>query len=130
MRSCLFIIFLCLTLMLSGCSGQTKPENIAAVPLAEIYEEDESAANDEYKGKTLRVSGKLEAMDTTVGGKLYVDLSGTDKTSIRCLFDSENKESLDSLVGLSPGDTLTITGVCDGIPDRFYVTLSQCEVES
>ena len=103
---------------------------VSASTLADEYESNELAANQQYDGKVLEVTGAIEAVS---GGKdgaaLYVDLETGDFSfvSVRCHFSNDR---LDELTALSKGDEVILRGLGDEGEDRdpFTIDVIGCSV--
>jgi hypothetical protein len=87
----------------AGCGDSTEEGNpegkyieIDAKDLNSEYQEDETAADTEYKGKMLRVSGVISRVGHTVQGKRYVNLS-TEFTYVRCNWSNKHKQDFTAL---------------------------------
>jgi hypothetical protein len=106
------------------------PVAVKATDLTAAYDENELAADDKYKGKTLQVSGKVSNIAETLG-KYTVQLEGHKKNGIgllnvMCSFKESEKESIGKL---KKGQTVTLTGVGDGKTLGFYVGLNECKIQ-
>ncbi|MFA8300352.1 MAG: hypothetical protein ACEPOV_09340 [Hyphomicrobiales bacterium] len=121
------LLTLCLFIFLAFASNQEnegisdektgKVENanfdlaVSSIELIRKYDENELAADREYKDKILEVTGTLEKVDRGIGN-YYLILEG-DKysyTGVQCFFDKEN-----GLADLKAGQEVTVIGYCNGI---------------
>ena len=108
-------------------SGSTKPSlSVNAFQLVDDYKNNEVAADKQYKGKVLEVSGFIESIGKDLMDTMYVSLGGGGEFEMRgvqCYFaDSET----DNLATLSKGQQITITGRCDGLMGN--VLLKECAI--
>ena len=106
------------------------PVAVKATDLTIAYDENELAADDKYKGKTLQVSGKVSNIAETLG-KYTVQLEGHKKNgigllSVMCKFEQSEKESITKL---KKGQAVTLTGIGDGKTLGFYVGLNECKIQ-
>lgn len=51
------------------------PIDVSAASLYQAYEQNEVAADEQYKGKILRVAGKVTSIDKTIGDTIVVHIS-------------------------------------------------------
>lgn len=100
--------------------------DITAAQLYKEYDENELAADDKYKGKILRVSGKVSSIDQDILNSLYVTLETGDYNifSIQCYFDDSKRQQL---TALKKGGKATIIGRCDGWSGN--ILLKDCTIE-
>ena len=90
---------------------------ISAVDYVAAYDTNEIAADKEYKGKKLEVTGTVESVNETFGSYHLA--------SVSCrLEDSE----LDRAGSLTPGGTATVTGIGDGF-DGFNAFVKNCTIQ-
>lgn len=97
---------------------------ISAADLYRAYENNEVAADNAYKGKLVAVTGKIESIGKDILDTSYVSL-GIGKLSIgsvQCVFSREG-----GLGNLSKGQTVTITGRCEG--KMMNVILKDCVIK-
>ena len=82
------------------------PISITALALASAYEENEVAADRQYNGKNLLVTGKVESIDTVLGST-SVTLKGKDMSivSVQCLVEDSQKGAI---AKLKKGQTATV----------------------
>jgi hypothetical protein len=86
---------------------------LTAEELSGAYAEDEVASDNLYKGKILKVTGKVSSVNKNIMGVYFIKLSGggIEDWEIQCTFD---KQYSSEVSGLEPGDVVTIEGKCDG----------------
>lgn len=90
------------------------PEPLAASALYERFQQDAAAAEKQYTGKTLRVSGVVWKVDTKedTRGKPYLTLkTGSMFGSVICFFD---RAQIPELKALKAGGKILVTGRCSG----------------
>ncbi len=95
---------------------------ITAEELLQAYRADDKAAEAEYEGKILKVTGVVSGSGKNMVGIPFVKLAGTgiEAFRVQCMFDKEYE-----LAQVTPGQTVTIQGECDDYlsPD---VTMKEC----
>ncbi len=97
---------------------------VTADDLAAAYDANEVAADMQYKGKVVRVTGVVESIGKDfLYDTPYVTLSG-GRWGVQCSFD---KSQVPHLAKLSKGQTVTIQGEVRGIV-VFGVYLNQCNL--
>lgn len=101
---------------------ETKPEEkpepveeviaITAAELYQAYEDNEVAADQKYKGKTLEVSGTINNIGKDIIDRMYITLdTGDIILSVQVYFKKEHE---DVIASLSKGQDVTIIGTGDG----------------
>jgi len=115
----------------SGCHtalpANTQPSAISVTSrsLYKAYDDNSVAADLKYKGKLLKVTGKIENIDTDIMDELYVSLEGDGYFgTVTCYFSDQYKSAA---AGLSKGSTITIEGTCDG--HFIGPNLKNCRIE-
>ena len=112
-----------------GANPATSTEAIVvtAPKLFAAYDANEVAADEIYKGKTLRVSGTIDAVGKDILDAMYVTLSSGRQysiTNVQCMFSDDHKNAL---AGLKKGQSVTLLGTCNG---KFgNVLLKDCRIE-
>ena len=83
---------------------------ITAEELLQAYRADEKAAEAEYEGKILKVTGAVSNTGKNMVGIPFVKLAGSSIQAfrIRCMFEKEYE-----LAQVATGQTVTIQGECD-----------------
>ncbi len=112
-------------------SATAEPEptyiEISATDLLAAYADNEVAADNEYKGQLLRVTGTVGSIGKDILDAAYVTLRNDESEysiiSVQCYFDKDN---LDDIATLHEGDTITIQGTCNGSAGN--VLLKKCDV--
>lgn len=112
----------------SNAVATPEPEyvEITAKDLLTAYEENTVAADNQYKNQLLKVTGTVGSIGKDIMDSAYVTLTNDDPysfISVQCFFEKDN---LDDIATLKEGDTVTITGVCDG--NTLNVLLKQCDL--
>ncbi|MCX6166138.1 MAG: hypothetical protein NTU73_14960 [Ignavibacteriae bacterium] len=97
---------------------------ISATSLYKEYLDNPVAADEKFKGKTLKVDGNVATIDKGIDGKICVMLETGELIGyIFCYFpDSESKE----VAKINRGNYKTIKGKCTG--KLVGVVLENCEV--
>ncbi len=78
------------------------------------YENNELAADGAVKGKIIEVSGIIVSVSQDILGQYYVALQGPRHSfrNVQCFF---SQDKLEQLTRLNKGQTITISGRCDGL---------------
>lgn len=102
----------------------TEAVEITAEELLQAYRTDEEAAEAEYKGNTLRVTGMVGSIGKNMVGTPFIKLAGgsIEAWRVRCMFDKEYESQLSQV---TKGQVITVQGECDDYhkPD---VTMKDC----
>ena len=87
---------------------------VAAVSLAAAYGANEIAADQKFKGKRLAISGTVEGVGRDLLNSMFVTLAGPPDSfrEVQCFFGDELRGQL---AQLSPGQSITVAGRCDGL---------------
>lgn len=113
----------------------TTPTTIATEPpvidispddLYSAYEENEVAADNEYKGKKVKITGTIEDIGKDILDDVYITINAGDYDEIQCYF--ENQKQIDKVATLKSGEEVTIVGECSGL-SILNVVLQNCELE-
>lgn len=107
---------------------EPKPEyiEVTAKDLLAAYDKNTVAADNTYKGQLLKVTGTVGSIGKDILDSAYVTLTNGEPyalVSVQCYFAKDN---LDDIATLKEGDTVTITGKCDG--STLNVALKQCDL--
>jgi hypothetical protein len=94
--------------------------------LYNAYEENEVAADNEYKGKKVRITGTIEDIGKDILDDVYITINAGDYDEIQCYF--ENQKQIDKVATLKSGEEVTIVGECSGL-SILNVVLQNCELE-
>jgi hypothetical protein len=100
--------------------------SVDAWTLVADYKDNEVAADEKYKGKTLKVKGFIGDIKKDITDTMYVILqSGGDfeLRNVQCFFANNEKQRL---VNLSKGQMITVRGRCDGL--MMNVVLRDCAI--
>ncbi len=94
---------------------------VEATVLFNEYNNDENAANANYLGKTIAVTGKVKDVSKTEGGPAKITLETGDEFAVICELDALSQHARTDFVA---GETVTFKGKCDGL--NLDVQLSRC----
>ena len=94
--------------------------------LYNAYEENEVAADNEYKGKKVRITGTIEDIGKDILDDVYITINAGDYDEIQCYF--EDQKQIDKVATLKSGEEVTIVGECSGL-SILNVVLQNCELE-
>jgi hypothetical protein len=131
-------------LALAGCSGKDSgggngtsstvagppAENVEAVNLFLAFDGDAAAAGRRYKGKLVRVSGRVERVQPLVLGFGVVD-GPNHPPNVECKFNSADRQEL---AKVKKGQRATAYGTCtgtraeSGVWHRLVVTVDDCRL--
>jgi len=84
---------------------------ISADDLLQEFNNNEIAANRSFKDQIVTVSGVIDKIDSGLFGSPYLTLRTKGLFSVQCFFE---KNDMDALAQLRSGQSVTITGVCQG----------------
>jgi len=88
--------------------------NVTAEELINAYESNEVSADDQYKGKTLIVSGKVGKIGKDFFDAIYITLeSDAEYRNVQCFI--KDKQVAAKLV---QGQYVSVQGKCDGLNDE------------
>lgn len=111
----------------SGSADTTTPIEVSAQDLWGAYSDNEVNADNQYKDKTLAVTGTIvDISKSLVLDDPCVALKSGDQLGIypvQCFFTDESEN--EQLATLEDGQTITITGTCAGKPVA-HIQLSDC----
>ena len=102
--------------------------NVTVEAICKEYKNNEIAADKKYKGKMIKVVGKVDDVKKDIMDNFYVTLKRSDPytlETVQCFFDDEHEEKLSNL---KKGATVTILGRGDGL--MMNVLLQDCELVS
>lgn len=105
-----------------------EPEEVISVSAIELYNQFENnavAAKENYKGKTIQVTGTVDSIDEGFWGDLYITLKADEYgfSSVQCFF---KKDQASTIASLSSGQTVTVKG--SDPSSSFNVTLQNCSI--
>jgi hypothetical protein len=104
---------------------RVKAMNVQAAQLTKEFEQNELAADTKYEGKMLRITGRVDKIDTDVWDdeKYILRLGGKwDIVGVNC-----NDMSTDELATLKQGQTVTVIGKFDDGGD-LGVEVADCQL--
>lgn len=90
--------------------------------LLEAYDNNSVSADEKYKNKTLRLSGKIYSIEDG-----YIKLEGTDEWDWTYVYAYYNSD--EDVTKLKKGEKITITGVCKGEDLFSDIEIKKCTVE-
>lgn len=101
---------------------------LSAWRLSSQYRKNEVGADREYKGKPVRISGKVQSIKQAGSGATRVDL----EHGIECLFDQRHATEIEKIEKLSPRQPITVQGRCEGTgghgQDGQQIRISNCQL--
>ena len=100
---------------------------VTAVDLIAAYDENEVSADNEYKDKTLKITGTVSDIGVDVANRSYIMLKDENDPyailGVQCYFEDDQK---DAIAQLKKGDAVTVTGTCEG--KVVSVSIKDCQV--
>jgi hypothetical protein len=122
MNSKLVGIALCFSVLMASCAGesnkkdsQSEPpvstKNVTAKEIAKAYSDNEVAADNAWKGKTVNLTGTVYDIGKDFTDDAYVIIEGNTEElcNIHCMFTDKTV-----VATLKKGQTVTVNGVIDG----------------
>lgn len=117
--------------MQSNPQEESTPEETAievtAVDLIAAYDENEVSADNEYKDKTLKITGTVSDIGVDVANRSYIMLKDENDPyailGVQCYFGDDQK---DAIAQLKKGDAVTVTGTCEG--KVVSVSIKDCQI--
>lgn len=100
--------------------------SISAKNLYDVYEANEVAADEKYKGKRFVVYGKIKGIEKNIADQPYISLDAGMLSFINCRFP---KDQINQLVLLQKGKMIAIEGTCSG-KTVTAINLHDCELRS
>ena len=98
----------------SGSSSSAAAIEISAKDLSSEYDKNEVAADNKYKGKKVKVTGKVEDIGKDFMDDVYVTLEGVDLfQGVQVYFKNSSEDEIAAT--LEKGQDITIEGECDGM---------------
>jgi len=105
----------------------TPPQgSISAKYLYNVYEANEIAADERFKGKTFEVYGIIGSIEKNIANQPYVSLDAGTLSFVNCRF---SKDKISCLVSLEKGMMIVIEGTCSG-KTVTSINLHDCELRS
>lgn len=109
--------------------AEPAPIEISATDLITAYDENEIAADEEYQDKLLQITGTVKSIGTDVADRAYLMLADDRNEyailGVQCYFEEEQAAAL---ADLKEGDTVTLTGTCEGVV--VSVSVKDCTLVS
>lgn len=102
------------------------PTAVPVIPTTDIikaYEADQAAADAQYKGKTLRMMGKVTNINDVFDVKALLLRESENDTGLQCYLT--NAADAD---GISIGQTITIEGTIKGGDLGFFMVAEPCRI--
>lgn len=103
---------------------EPEPDSIAAAKLYQEYEANEIAADKKYKGKKMRISGKVESIGKDVLNEPYITLYAGDAAfHVQCYLNDGAQAEI-----LKKGDTIVLDGEVSGL-SVLNVLVKDCVIQ-
>lgn len=116
------------TVLPNALQKPTAPVRISAAQLYSEYDQNAVAANDEFAGRTLEVSGKILSADKRPGDAIRVRI-GVDQYGLNDIEAQIAPSSNATVAQLRKGDSVTL--VCKDVHRELgSVTLERCAIPS
>lgn len=93
-------------------------------PLMKAYDKNEVAADQKYKGKTIRLTGQVDDVGKDIMDNIYITFimpSEWEIRNVQCFFDDKHASEL---ADLEKGDEVVVQGRVDGL--MMNVILKDC----
>lgn len=93
-------------------------------PIVREYEQNEIAADNKYKGKTIRIDASIDDIGKDLLDTMYITLrmpSEWDLRTVQCFFDDKH---VNEIANLRRGQRITVQGTVDGL--MMNVLLKDC----
>jgi hypothetical protein len=95
---------------------------VSAQQLSADYIANEIKADNDYKGKELIVTGKIQEITRGIAGNIYIVLTGSNRMrTVFCYFDNEEKAAV-----LKKGQVVSFKGSCEGL--MVSVIVNNCRL--
>ena len=101
------------------------PTTTTAGEIADAYSENESSADGRFKGHQVTVTGEIDRAAEVVTVPI-VDLKAPNGMVVHCSFAREDRPTL---APLKPGQSVTLTGIVDGLFGRTVIGIKNCKVK-
>lgn len=103
---------------------ESEPEAISAGKLYQEYEANEIAADKKYKGKKMRISGKVESIAKDILNEPYITLySGDIAFYVQCYLNDKTQAET-----LKKGDVVVLDGEVSGL-SVLNVLVKDCVIQ-
>lgn len=113
----------------SDSSTTQSATEVTATDLLTAYDDNTVAADQQYKDKLLKISGKVSDVGTDVADRTYITLQDERNEyaiiSVQCYFGDDQK---DAIAALKKGDAVVITGTCEG--KVVNVSVKNCKLST
>lgn len=106
--------------------GKIPDYEVTIAGITKEYDSNEVAADNKYKGKTIRITGRVDSVGKDLVNSMYVTLKHPDQWAIRNVQFFFDKSHADELASLSKGQQVTIQGTVDGL--MMNVLVKKCWV--
>ncbi len=91
---------------------EEKAVEVSAQQLFQSYQDNELAADNQFKDKTILVTGTIQSIGKDIVDDAYVTLETSNRfMPVRCVFE---KSEGNKIAQLSKGKTVTVRGICHG----------------
>lgn len=110
----------------SAGGSQTKPVvEITSRELAQAYENNEMRAKQQFDGKVLKVTGRVQGVDTDLTDDPILRLDGVNEfLNVQASF---TKDDADKMAALNKGDKVTVT--CESITEIMSMpVMNDCSI--
>lgn len=87
------------------------PIEVTATNLYNEYQSNVVSADQKYKGKTIRLSGKINQIGKDIADRIFITVGKGIVGDVYCYISSSY---VNKTASLKPGDSIIITGVCNG----------------
>jgi hypothetical protein len=105
----------------------TRVEPVAKINVAtivDLYENNETKANQQYLGKIIQVSGTITDINNQQDTLINISLGDSSSLhKVSCLLD---KRHMNAIKKYKPGEAITIKGICTGF--LLDVELNRCVI--
>lgn len=135
----IFVIILCVVLASSGGDGSgsssSTPSSTQAITYIEISAEDlfdafktnEISAEQQYKGKHVKVTGMISNINSASTLTKANILLTVDESFWGCVQCNFNQSDIQAIANLQVGQSVTITGVCDDMA-TLNLIINNCKI--
>lgn len=134
----LFVVILCVVLISSGGDGgssSSSPSSTQAINYIEISAEElfdafhtnEVAAEQQYQGKYVKVTGVISNINSASTLTKANVLLTVDQGVFGCVQCNFNQSDVQALANLKVGQSVTITGVCNDLA-TFNLIINNCKI--
>lgn len=127
----LLLLFACDSKTASNTPAQVQPAapafTMTAKALTDEYKQNEVAADEKFKGKTVQISGTIGEIGKNAFDQMYVSIkTDLESMDLQAAFDDEHKNQL---VTLKAGQPVKVQGEVSGLV-MGGVTLKECKIVS